>query len=498
MNDVHVLFSIYHTQLYSFSIDNIINSVKEGNNVTVYYCDGIVKRCPCNVLAFKSICYICKSRSKYILSQISGIHFFPYRSLINEVKKQKFIFKSEDEFLKIQYKEINIATPILSDYITTTRNLKPLYNTKLIKYFNKLIDSTCIYVDIAYSIADKNPDFVSIANGRLFDARPFVDVFKKYKINFICEETAVTHEGITVKENFINKMPILITSFNEKIHNAWDNSNISIEKRIEIGKLFFKRRCTSQYTGEKIYTYKQIINFLPTNWDNNKINISFFNSSEDEFASIGKEFKTGKIFNSQIEGIKAILELYKNDKRYYFYLRIHPNLSKIMYKYHTELLALNEEYNNLTVISGNSPVSTYTLINNSDKVIVFGSTIGVESCYFGKPVLLLYPSIYQELNIAYRPNTIDDIKDFISGKINFIGNKLDAIKYAYCIYNSERYTSDNDLCKLQTYTVIFFGKKYTMISMDYYGNSPLRMRCLKFLDLVRTYIEKKIIPNKEE
>jgi hypothetical protein len=37
-----------------------------------------------------------------------------------------------------------------------------------------------------------------------------------------------------------------------------------------------------------------------------------------------------------------------------------------------------------------------------------------------------------------------------------------------------------------------------MISMDYYGNSPLRMRCLKFLDLVRTYIEKKIIPNKEE
>ena len=112
----------------------------------------------------------------------------------------------------------------------------------------------------------------------------------------------------------------------------------------------------------------------------------------------------------------------------HFYLRIHPNLKNNKYKYHTDLFKLEQIYPNISIIKGNSPISSYSLMSNSDKIIVFGSTMGIEAGFFGKQVLLLSPANYQELSVCYYPKSIIDIENFIDNKINFIPNKINAIK----------------------------------------------------------------------
>ena len=93
---------------------------------------------------------------------------------------------------------------------------------------------------------------------------------------------------------------------------------------------------------------------MPEGWKDDVENIVIFNSSEDEFAAVSKEFDDAAFFPSQIEGIKSIIEHYKHDKTKHFTLRVHPNLKKVSYKYHLDLYNLN--YSNLTVVRSDSPI----------------------------------------------------------------------------------------------------------------------------------------------
>ncbi|MCS2656231.1 hypothetical protein NXV26_10165 [Bacteroides fragilis] len=141
--------------------------------------------------------------------------------------------------------------------------------------------------------------------------------------------------------------------------------------------------------GDKVYIENQIKGKLPIDWDDTKRNIAIFNSSEDEFIAVDRDFDNLSLYKSQIDGIRGILEHYKENQTVHFYLRVHPNLKNVHYQYHLLLYDLSLKYPNITVIGADSDISTYDIMDNAEKVIVFGSTMGLESSYWGKPVILL-------------------------------------------------------------------------------------------------------------
>ena len=49
----------------------------------------------------------------------------------------------------------------------------------------------------------------------------------------------------------------------------------------------------------------------------------------------------------------------------------------------------------------------------ADKVVVFGSTIGMEAVYWGKPVILLAGAAYYYSNICYIPKSKEELKEII-------------------------------------------------------------------------------------
>ena len=173
---------------------------------------------------------------------------------------------------------------------------------------------------------------------------------------------------------------------------------------------------------------------MPEEWKNDVENIVIFNSSEDEFSAVSKEFDDGAFFPSQIEGIKSIVEHYKHDKTKHFTLRVHPNLKKVSYKYHLDLYNLN--YSNLTVVRSNSPISTYALMDAASKIIVFGSTTGIESVYWKKPVICLAAAYYKPMNITYNPKTMEELWKYIDTPELACLYSDDVLKYGYYYMSS--------------------------------------------------------------
>ena len=61
------------------------------------------------------------------------------------------------------------------------------------------------------------------------------------------------------------------------------------------------------------------------------------------------------------------------------------------------------------LITHDMKFSTYDLMNKSIGTITIGSTTGVESAFYNKPVLLLADAKYDQLNLADKAKDWDDV-----------------------------------------------------------------------------------------
>jgi hypothetical protein len=120
---------------------------------------------------------------------------------------------------------------------------------------------------------------------------------------------------------------------------------------------------------------------------------------------------SSQLFKDQLSGLLYIRDsLQKNDK-VYVYLRMHPNLSNVSNPYVDSTLDL--EGNNFYIIPPESRISTYKLLDKCAVAITFGSTVGVEATYWGKPSILIGNSFYKELDVTYNVETPQQLIQYI-------------------------------------------------------------------------------------
>ena len=89
------------------------------------------------------------------------------------------------------------------------------------------------------------------------------------------------------------------------------------------------------------------------------------------------------------------------------YLRMHPNLKGVDNKHTRELYDLRREF--FEIIPPDDPVSTYALIKHADKVLTFGSTVGIEAVFWGTPSIHAGRSYYQDLEGTYNPGSHEEL-----------------------------------------------------------------------------------------
>lgn len=436
----HSSFSL-STAATGIQYDEALRLSKKGHTIYFLYCNGVMSQCFENIRGESTLCYICKSKYKKEKKSLNEhIHFVEISDLLDvtklrEIKSINLKYNNIDDIKRLEYKNINIGLGALSGYISKSRNLSPLIDDDFRYFFNENLYNSIITVEACSIAIEKfKPEHIVLYNGRFADSKPIWQLALKYNLPYTTLE-AIYGINHNYKAIYENSTAHSIDKNTELINYYWDNSSLDLDSRIKIGRSFFEKRRNAEYSGDKVYAKNQIKDLLPENWDFSKKNIVIFNSSEDEFAALGGEYDKFKIFNSQLEGLFFIKNVLKNNEEINITLRIHPNLSNIHYSYATDLLKLKS--NNFEVIEANSKISSYALINNADTVIVFNSTIGIESVYWNKPTILLSGSLYYKLDCCYIPDSKERFVNLLLAELK-PKDKFNTYKYGYYLLNEER------------------------------------------------------------
>lgn len=447
-------------------IEEAFELLRDGYEVHIAYCAGDLEACYCNPEGNCGICAVCRFCSGLLYRKLGGkcrLHpMFPGKRLHCA---DVFKYGSNAEIKALVYKGVYIGYGALSNYVSLTRDAAPEVTPLFKAYFDAELRGLCEHVDAAIALFDAiRPSVVSCFNGRKAEQRVFFDLAKMRGITYRSNELGVdaTRSGVFTKLLFEDALPHDILLNTRLMDQVWAKGSETEEEKIRVGRSFFEKRASGEQLSWMDATFLDLqkAGALPEGFDPRKRNIVILNSSEDEFVSLGREFDAYQLFDSQYEGIVYILEALRGTDCQ-IYLRVHPNLKGLTFRHHTDLYDLPKKYGNVVVIPATSSVSTYALIKGAEKVVVFGSTTGVEAAYLGKPVVLLAGSFYYQLGVCHVPKTRSEAVAMIKSDLAPIDNPLPLLKYGYYLlrdYTRGRALTDVDIGYLHLKPSALYGK----------------------------------------
>lgn len=405
-------------------------------------CDGShTSYCFGNVSGNVAVCRCCRFMRRKGLNALSKqVQCVTIRDLldtadIRRTTEMAFDYRIVKDIYDIRYKGVDIGYAALSHYICCTRNYMPSLTPDLRIVIDGFLRTAIFLTDaIERLIHEHSFQSVSLFNGRTFDTRPVLRKCVAAGVKTNVFELIGFGEQVA-KVCFPDALPQDVAMQGRWIKDQWHKATArNATEAVEIGHSFFQsKRHGIRTGGDRVYTAGQRKDELPVDWDPTKQNIVFFSSSEDEYVAIDDEWERGKYTPSQLSGVRRILELLRDQgDGYHVYVRLHPNLAGVPFAYHTDFYKLTSDYTNVTVIPPDSSVSTYALLDNAAKVVVYGTTVGIEAVYWGKPVILIGMGCYRELGACYIPADDADFKNMLTHELT-PKDRLPAIIYGYSV-----------------------------------------------------------------
>lgn len=334
-------------------------------------------------------------------------------SVLDYVTKEKMQLDIDNitniqELKSYHYKNINIGMGVASSLISLIRDHEFCvqdYKSEIIEE----LDNACIIIDNLEKLyLEIKPNLVYVFNGRMSTYSPVVHFCQQNNIDFRVFEFTSRYDKYHVLEAAI---PHDIYYREKEMRNAW-LENPNLDYKIQVAKDFFEAQKNGITLMDGTFSSTSIKEFQKEDIGNKEI-ITFFNSSIDEFASVPGWKKYIYIYDNEVEAIRDICVFFENDNRKQFVLRIHPNL-KFLNNTQTKALLTLRDQKNLIIIEPTSEISSYNLMNASSKVITFGSTLGIEACYFEKVSILLGMSFYDNLDVSYIPDCREKLMELIN------------------------------------------------------------------------------------
>ena len=377
---------------YEFSL--IKKLIKGKKKILLWTCSGNrkkIKFCHANPKMRKIICNACKSKLKNSLIKINkNIEVIEDFNLNNNLEFEFSNFYKKKKLLNLEktnYQNIDIGKGVLSTLYT-------YYKSEFLeKKFRKLaieLLKEAFYVLEEIKIIKKKHKIKKtfLFNGRHYNYRPILRYLSNSNSDVETYDISNYSNRLIFSKNTYPHDLIERSKKIQKIKNL--NSHITLKSE---GSRFFKKRLIDNSNNKLIDNYLiSQNNVLPKNFDKNKLNISFFNTSLWEFKSIVENQKL-YIFKDDFEFLDFIYKNFSSNKNIFFYFRCHPNM--LLEKNYLDKIRLKcKKFKNLLFINPESKISTKELIKNSDLIINFGSSVALEGAFFGKKIITLAPSIF--------------------------------------------------------------------------------------------------------
>lgn len=309
------------------------------------------------------------------------------------------------------------------------------YEIDKINRFKKQIPNAlkagCIVYERALNIINEiNPDQIVTFNSRFIISKPIIDAAKKLKKKILIHERGsspqkfMIHEGDIFDKKYYLKM----------IDVQWSkNKKLSKFQKIIIAKKYFdliiKKKFFSSIGLPFELRSKKRIKF-----NKRRKIITFFCSTDHEYTSFSLQkkkydFYINSKWNNQIKAIKSLINVIKKDKNTFLFIKAHPNFSK---KNLIEKKLKKLETFNVKFISNSEEVDSINLLNNTDVVVTFGSSIELTARYLNKKVIPMFKHLYSDLGLFKYPKNEKSLKDMVYKKLTYKKNSQQKLfKIAY-------------------------------------------------------------------
>ncbi len=468
-----------HTLLashYETELELLYNHLEKGDRVVQLICDSDLPACDINPFYQPEACERCISKRKNGYASLPKIPII--RSFFNlteddkiRIKQTPKNFESISELKKLKVDEYELGYSIASSIISYFRDPNPQLDPKWVERY--IIGCLGVYFSMINYLKSNQTDLVYAFNGRLSHTKAVLQACKFMQVKCLLHERG-------------NSMPFYSLFENTSIHDLKNTQRLIVEtwenadpiERVEKATQWFQTRIGGKM--ENWFSFLEAQTFeLPENWDETKKNILICNSSEDEFASLNDEWKN-HLYLNQTDGIIKIINDTKNLENIHIYLRIHPHLAKVNNKDLSDLLALKSK--NLTIIPASSLISTYNLVNHVSQVITFGSTIGMEATFMGKPSILAGKSFYYNLGGTYDPSSHLELIQLINSDLG-PKSKEKALMFAYYFGT--------------------FGVRFKHYSPEDFGKGKFKGKYIESdsslkLNLIKFFFDNKVLPKLSE
>lgn len=431
MSKIAILSSYTVTPHFETELEIIKNHLDAGDYVYQIECNKDWNVCLSNPKNEVYVCNQCvakRLRAYYLLNKK-----FTRLSLFKNKKYNlsyiKTSFNSIEELRLYKIDNFDIGMAVLSTLISYARS--PYIKVEDYQdYIKRSIEAAAItYFALRDYLATHKFERFYIFNGRFSIERAAMRACEYHNQPFYIHERGC---DMNHYEIFHQSLPHSISYTTKQINDYWEKHD-DIDLKCKRAHEFFNSRLNNISKSWTTFLDLQKYGLLPDSWDKSQYNIVIFTSSENEYVAIGDEWKQ-TIFDSQISGIKELYDLLKEymiNDNIRVYIRMHPNLVNYKPEYEYVASALSSLKDYFYIIEPESEISSYSLLLACDKVLTFGSSMGFEATYYGKPSILLSSSFYMYMDVAYLPRTKKEALDLILDRHLQPKSKLNAIKIGY-------------------------------------------------------------------
>ena len=426
-----------HLEIELEIMERLLN---QGNTIYWIICQGDFQVCFNNPEHKVMDCKVCFSRVNNGLNVLKkgienhkNLHVLKYNQFFKLDEFKKNDFKQDFNFLNIKdlkayhYKSYDSGMATASSLVSFTRNHEPQIKNHKDFVSRGLLTGAYLYETFQLILDKIKPDLVVLFNGRFVENRPLLRVCQERKVNYATHERGGKINNLLFR---INSIPHSIETISNEMEYLWKHAKN--DKR-EIGKTFYTNRIKRVEDAWYSFTKEQQEGRLPESFNANedKKVITIFNSSLDEYE--GLEGFGPYFYSNDNEGVKQICEGLQSYSNIKLYLRVHPNLRGLDNSQNKFLKEEISKFTSIEIIPAEDSVDTYALIQKSDIVIVFGSTVGAESAFAGKNVILLGRAAYENLNCVVIPKNHEElIKILTDDQYEFPTiNPEEPLKYGY-------------------------------------------------------------------
>lgn len=317
----------------------------------------------------------------------------PKPALPDEVVKALQDLSSFDDLMSLKVGDLQVGRAVVGSLslLLLDSRPSPVLHRDLVE---ALISSYFHSREIAsYYLRVEDPDCVAVCNGRTAATRAVADLADERGV-----DVRYWERGSSVARYFFEAYsPHNVYARAADIVSAWNDAVDSNRKlATELSELHFEKRRSGRAGYSRAFAAHQKEGLLAiTRAGEDRKIVSFFTSSEDEFAAFRPDFGS---FGSQHSVVQSLIRLAELDD-FLLIIRVHPNIvnkSRADQERWT-MDAFEGGEGNFLFLSSFSEVSTYEILHVADLVITAGSTVSFEAAALGKRVICVAESLPKAL-----------------------------------------------------------------------------------------------------